>query len=369
MKKGDISTPALVVDLDKLQRNIDDMAERARLAGKRLRPHIKTHKTPIIAHMQIKAGAAGIVCAKLGEAEVMAAAGLEDIFVCYPIVGPDKIERLLNLACWVPRVSTVVDSLEAARALNDAALARDQCLDVIIEVEIGYKRVGVEPGEPLLNLVQAIVDNMPGLHFKGLMYIAGTIMNYPDRDSQLAEERRAAKVVTDGAALLQQHGIETEVISGGTTPGALFMDKLEGVTEFRAGCYVFGDMKYADFGALRREQMALTVWTTVVSVPAVGDPHHFVVDAGSKVLTHSGALTTPGYGTFVQCPELHVNVPSEEHGGVFLPPGVKPPVVGTKLDIYPNYVSDVVNQADKLWVVQGQDVVAVWDILARGKSV
>jgi D-serine deaminase-like pyridoxal phosphate-dependent protein len=369
MKKQDIPTPALVVDLDKLHRNIDDMSARARAAGKHLRPHIKTHKTPIIAHMQIKAGAVGIVCAKLGEAEVMAQAGIEDILVCYPIVGPDKIERLLNLARWVPKVSTVVDTPQAARALNEAADARGQRIDILVEVEVGYKRTGIEPGEPLLDLVQAIVGSMPGLRYKGLMYIAGTIMQHSERDQQLAAEQAAARIVTDSAVLLRARGIETKVISGGTTPGAQYMDQLEGVTEYRAGCCVFGDMKYADFGALSREAMALTVWTTVVSAPATAEPDHFVVDAGSKVLTHSSALTTPGYGTFVQYPDLAVNVPSEEHGGVYLPKGVRPPAIGTKLSIYPNYVSDVVNQADRLWVVQGQDVVAVWDILARGKSV
>lgn len=369
MKKHEIPTPALVVDLDKLQCNIYGMAERARRAGKHLRPHIKTHKTPIIAHMQVKAGAVGIVCAKLGEAEVMAAAGIEDIWVCYPIVGPDKIERLLNLARWVPKVSTTVDTPEAARALSKAAVARGQCIDVLVEVEVGYKRTGIEPGEPLLGFVKEIVGAMPGLRYKGLMYIAGSLIKHLERDKQLAEEQAAAQIVTDAAALLRANGIETAVISGGTTPGAQYMDKLEGVTEYRVGCYVFGDMKYADLGAHTRDQMSLTILTTVVSVPSVSEPDHFVVDAGSKTLTHTGAMTTPGYGTFVAYPSLAVNGASEEHGTVHLPKGVKPPAIGAKLDIYPNYVSDVVNLSDKLWVVQDDEVIAIWDILARGKKV
>ena len=151
MKKLEIPTPALVVDIDKLKYNIEDMAGRARQAGMALRPHIKTHKTPVITHMQLKAGATGIVCAKLGEAEVMAAAGVDNILVCYPIVGPDRIERLLNLACWVPRVSTTVDTRAAAQALSDAAAARNQCVDVLVEVDVGYKRTGIAPGEPLLD--------------------------------------------------------------------------------------------------------------------------------------------------------------------------------------------------------------------------
>lgn len=367
MKKQEIPTPALVIDWDKLQRNILDMAERARQAGMMLRPHIKTHKTPIIAHIQMQAGAAGITCAKLGEAEVMAAAGIQDIFVAYPIVGPDKVVRLLNLARWVPRVSTAVDTFDAARALNAAAVEREQALDVLVEVEAGYRRTGVPPDETLVRFVQEIVADMPGLRYKGLMYMAGGTTKSADRADQLAGEQAGARVATEAAALLRAHDIETSVISGGSTPGAQYMHFLEGVNEYRAGCYVFGDMKYADLDAHTRAQMSLTILTTVVSVPSVPAPDHFVVDAGSKTLTHSDAFTTPGYGTFVQYPELAINVASEEHGAVHLPPGFEPPPIGAKLDIWPNYVSDVVNLADELWVVQGQDVIAVWDVLARGK--
>lgn len=369
MKKWEIPTPALVVDLDKLTDNIQEMARRVRMAGLDLRPHIKTHKTPIIAHMQIKAGAVGIACAKLGEAEVMAAAGIEDIFIAYPIIGTDKIERLLNLACWVPKISTSVDTFVAAQALNDAGINRGQTIDVLVEVEAGYQRTGVLPDEHLLHLVSAIVNSMPGLHYKGLMYMAGGTGVHLDPGKQLAGEQAGAKVATDAAAYLRKNGIETQVVSGGSTPGAKFVDKLPGVSEYRPGCYVFGDMKYADLGVLTREQMSLTILATVVSVPDVSEPDHFVVDAGSKTLTHSNAMTTPGYGTFMQYPNLHIMVGSEEHGGVPLPKGVKPPAIGTKLDIFPNYVSDVVNLSDVLWVVKGDEVIATWEITARGKRV
>lgn len=369
MKKTEIPTPALVVDYIKLKRNIDEMAERAKKAGLSLRPHVKTHKTPIIAHMQVKAGAAGIACAKLGEAEVMAAAGFEDIFIAYPIVGDDKVERLLNLVRWVPHISTSVDTYQAIHALNAAAVARSQRLDVIVEVEAGYKRTGVKPGETLLRFVREIVTSLPGLRYKGLMYMAGGTGIYVEQEKQMAGELAGAKIAAEAAAMLKANGIESQVVSGGSTPGAQFMHLLEGVTEYRPGCYVFGDMKYADLGAHTRQQMALTILATVVSVPEDPHPDHFVVDAGSKTLTHSGATTTGGYGTFVQFPNLSVAVPSEEHGTVQLPPGAQPPPLGAKLDIYPNYVSDVVNLSDKLWVVEGDEVIAVWDIAARGRRV
>ena len=369
MKKHEIPTPALVVDLNKLRYNIEEMAARGRKAGVKLRPHIKTHKTPIIAHMQIKAGAIGIACAKLGEAEVMAAAGIEDIFIPYPIVGPDKVERLLNLARWVPRISTSVDTFAAMRALNDAALARGQRIDVIVEVEAGYRRTGVTPDERLVHFVKEIVNERPGLNYRGLMYMAGGTCKSPDPDEQRAGEVAGARVAAGAAALLRKHGIETDVIAGGSTPGSRYLEYLEGVTEYRPGCYVFGDMKYADLNAHTREQMSLTILATVVSVPEDPNPDHFVVDAGSKTVTHSDATTTPGYGTFVQYPELSITVASEEHGTVHVPKGFRPPAIGTKLDIWPNYVSDVVNMFDKLYVVEGDDVIAEWDILARGKRV
>jgi len=373
VKKHEIPTPALVVDYDKLKYNIDVMAERGKKAGKRLRPHIKTHKTPIIAQMQLKAGAIGIACAKLGEAEVMAAAGIEDIFLPYPIVGPDKVERLLNLARWVPRMSTSVDTFDAMRALNDAAVARDQCIDVIVEVEAGYHRTGLYTDDRLVQFVREIVTERPALTYKGLMYMAGGTCKSADPAEQRAGEMAGAKVATDAAALLKQNGIETEVIAGGSTPGSLYMADLEGVTEYRPGCYVFGDMKYADLGALKREEMSATILTTVVSYPWMTEPDHFVVDAGSKTVTHSDATTTPGYGTLVQYPNLAITGASEEHGTILIPENMRKdfnmPAIGAKLDIWPNYVSDVVNMFDVMWVVQGDDVIACWDILARGKRV
>lgn len=369
MHKTEIPTPALVVDYDKLKNNISRMAERARLCGMQLRPHTKTHKTPIIAHMQVKSGAVGIACAKLGEAEVMAAAGIEDIFIAYPIVGQEKVERLINLQCWVPRISTSIDTYKAMHALNEAAITRGQRLDVMVEIETGYKRTGVEPGEALLTFVRDIVAACPGLRYKGLMYMAGGIGESVEIEQQRTAELAGASIATRAAAYLKSYGIDSEVISGGSTPGSQFMDALEGVNEYRPGCYVFGDMKYADMGAHTRQQMALTILASVVSVPGNARPDHFVVDAGSKTLTHSGAMTTPGYGTIVRYPQLSVSIASEEHGAVHLPLGIKPPMLGEKLEIYPNYVSDVVNLSDQLWVIKDDQVIATWDILGRGKRV
>lgn len=371
MKKHEIPTPALVVDYDKLAANIEEMANRARKAGKKLRPHIKTHKTPMIARMQIDAGAVGIACAKLGEAEVMAASGIKDIFIAYPIVGEDKIARLLNLARWAPAVSTSIDTYEACRALNQAATRRGQTLDVIVEVEAGYYRTGVLPGDPLLNFVRMIRQDCPALRYKGLMYMAGGIGAVIDQEEQRQAEVAGSKIAAGAAAFLSKYGIETEVIGGGSTPGARFLEDIDpAITEYRPGCYVFGDVRYADLGAHSREAMSLTVLASVVSVPDVPQPDRFVTDAGSKSLTHMPGITSPGYGALVQYPGLYISSPSEEHGVVRnIPAGTRLPKIGDKVDIWPNYVSDTVNYFDKLWVVQNDEVFAAWDIQARGKNV
>ena len=146
---------------------------------------------------------------------------------------------MLNLARWVPRISTTVDTCHAARALNDAAIARGQRIPVLVEVKVGYKRTGVEPGSGVLEFVREIVTAMLGLEYVGLMYIAGAIARFLERDQQLAEELRAAKLVTDSAMMLREHGIATRVINGGTTPGAQYMHLIPGLTEYRPGCYVF----------------------------------------------------------------------------------------------------------------------------------
>jgi D-serine deaminase-like pyridoxal phosphate-dependent protein len=259
-----------------------------------------------------------------------------------------------------------VDTLEAARALNDAAVARGQRVDVLVDVECGYKRTGVRLGEPLAQLAGEIVGSMPGLRYRGLMVMAGYVYKELDPEKQLAAERRGARFATDGAELLRSRGIESDVISVGSTPGAKYMHQVAGVTEYRPGAYVFGDVINADLGAHTLDQMALSVLTSVVSVPA---PSHFIVDAGTKALTNAASKTTPGRGPLVQMPGLAVSWVCEEHGMVDLPAGTTPPPLGAKLDILPNYVSDVVNLGDELWVVQGDDVVAVWDIQARGKRV
>jgi D-serine deaminase-like pyridoxal phosphate-dependent protein len=180
-----------------------------------------------------------------------------------------------------------------------------------------------------------------------------------------------SEVAAGAAAYLKKSGIDTEVIGGGSTPGARFMEYIDdAITEYRPGCYVFGDQRYADLGAHTRQQMSLTILVTVVAVPEVPNPDRIVTDAGSKSLSHMSGIITPGYGTVVQYPDLHLSSLSEEHGVVYgIPAAARLPKIGSKVDILPNYVSDAVNYFDQMWVVQEDEVIATWDILARGKNV
>ena len=362
MKKQSIPTPALLVDIDKLKDNIERMARKARTAGVNLRPHFKSHKAPAIAHMQMKAGAVGISVARLSEAEVLAAAGIDDILVAYPIVGEDKVERLLNLDRLV-KISTTVDTLEAAWALSQAAAAREQRIDVLVEVESGYKRCGVEPGESTLTFVREITG-LSGLRFKGVMTMAGHIYRQPTRESQFAVAREEAQLGANTAALLRQNGIEVEVISAGSTAAAQFLGEVEGVTEYRPGFYVFNEVSIADLGMCTLAQIAVSVLATVVSVPA---SDRFIIDAGRKTLSSVPASKTPGYGLFRDLPGVTVSWLCQEHGIVNPPVGVPMPSVGQKLEILPNCVADVVALRDEMYVVQGDEVIATWEIPAHSK--
>jgi len=198
------------------------------------------------------------------------------------------------------------------------------------------------------------------------MVMAGHIYKEHDPGKRLAIAQAEADLGADHAHLLREKGIEVDVISVGSTPGAQFLAEVKGMTEARPGAYVFNDTINADLGVCSRDEIALSVLTTAVSVPA---PDRFIVDAGSKTLTDTKSSKTPGRGPIVGMTGVAVSWLCEEHGIVDLPRGVQPPHLGTKLEVLPNYASDVVNLADTLWVVEGEEVIATWKVAARGMNV
>ena len=356
----DLSTPAVLVDLDVLERNVLAQAQRAFAAGVRLRPHAKTHKCPEIARLQRAAGAWGLSLAKVGEAEVFAEAGFDDLFVAYPVVGEDKGRRLLALADRA-RLAVGVDSVEGARTLGASFHSARRTLEVLLKVDVGFGRVGVLP-EHAVPVARQIAD-LPGLRLRGVFthaghgYLAATKTRV-DRVAVQEGERLAAT-----AADLRAAGLVIEEVSVGSTPTAAQAMRVAGVTECRPGNYVFHDASQVALGTCAVEDCALTVLATVVSAPA---PGRAVVDAGSKTLSSDPLRPRPGgYGQILG-QQSRIEKLSEEHGVVAVAEG-ETFRVGERVRILPNHACVVANLHDWLIGTSGDRVEAVLPVAARGR--
>jgi len=363
MKITDLDTPAVLIDLDKLEQNIQRLAGFAKAQRINLRPHIKTHKIPQIAQMQLRAGAIGITCQKLGEAEVMAANGVNDILITYIIVGAQKFERLVQLKKHA-RVCTVVDSEEAMAPLAAAMQQAGLQHEVMIEINTGQNRCGVLPLEGALALVQRL-QQYPSLNLKGIFTHEGHAYNF----SNLAERERvvmqAAEAMNRTAQLLREHGFVCEVVSVGSTPSAMIIGKAAGVTEVRTGNYVFYDRVQLKLGSCTEEQMSASVLATVVSRPA---PDRAIIDAGNKTMcTDNAADFNNTIGAVVGHPELTFNYSSEEHGRITSKSGAITFQVGDRVRLLPNHACGMMNMHDEVYGARGDSVVEVWKVAARGK--
>ena len=355
-----IPTPSVLVDLDVLEANVARMATRAREAGVRLRPHAKTHKCPEIARLQRAAGAWGLSLAKVGEAEVFVAAGFDDVFVAYPVVGEDKGRRLLRLSDRA-RLAVGVDSLEGAKTLAAPFRAAGRVLDVLVKIDVGYGRVGVPPGEAA-SLATRLAE-LPGLRLRGVFTHAG--------QGYLAETKAGVDAVAQGegeilaaaADELRAAGLTIEETSVGSTPTAAVAMRVPGVTECRPGNYVFHDASQVALGTCGIDDCALTVVATVVSVPA---PGRAVVDAGSKTLSSDPLRPQPGgYGRLLGR-RSRLEKLSEEHGVVAVAEG-ESFRVGDRVRILPNHACVVANLHDRLIGVSHDRVEALLSVAARGR--
>ncbi|RKN80499.1 alanine racemase [Paenibacillus ginsengarvi] len=364
MYKQELDTPCIVVDLDKLKANIDRVQRLADEAGIALRPHVKTHKTPQIAKMQLNAGAIGIAVAKLGEAEVIAEAGVGSILIAYPIVGKTKLERLMRLASRA-EVTVAVDSLEAAAGISDTALAAGIVVPVWIEVDPGYGRVGVQPGPMLVHLAQQLLP-LKGIAVTGVLAFAGQSYDEDSDEGRSRVARHEAALASEAAQALRELGFPIESVSVGSTPVSRFASNMKGATEMRTGTYVFGDLTQVKAGAMSLEQCALTVLVTVVSRPA---SDRAVVDAGTKVFTSDGEDSPigTGRGYVVGHPAIEVAWFNEEHGVLHLPPEERGLKVGDRLEIVPVHCCAVVNMLDVIHQTDGDTVTEVLTIEGRGR--
>ena len=350
MLVSELETPAVTIRLDRLEANIARAQAELDRAGIANRPHIKTHKIPAIAKMQIAAGAVGITCQKLGEVEVFVDAGAaDDILVTYNIIGDAKAERLMHLSKRVRRLAVVLDNEVVARGLSAAARRHDGDVRFLIECDTGMGRNGVQNPEEAFGLAQ-LAMNLPHMHFEGLM----TFPNSFPKTNEFFE--RALKLFSDA-------GIPVPVVSGGGSPALKNVEKFPMMTEHRAGTYVYNDVMMVTAGAAAWEDCAMQVRLTVVSRPTAD---RATLDAGSKVLT-SDQYFLKDYGRVVEYPEARIVALSEEHATVDLSACKERPEVGEVVNVIPNHCCVVSNMVDEVYGIRDGAVEVVWPVAARGK--
>lgn len=365
MRKMELDTPALLVDLDRMERNMKRGQAFAESMGARLRPHIKTHRTPAVALKQLENGASGITVAKLGEAEVMAEAGINDIFIANEIVGEVKLERLRRLAGKV-RLAVGVDDPLHVDMLSRTFVSEDKVMEVMIDVDTGDPRTGIQPGEPVLKLAEKVIASS-GVELRGIYTHDGQSYEASNVKEIRDIFRTSQEQMLETALLLRSEGIACEEISVGSTPSLLVGDLLEGITEVRPGTYIFMDADQANVNG-NYDDCALTVLATVISRPT---PERVVLDSGTKALTYyvqlEGITRTPGFGVLKEYSHIRLNSLSDEHGS-FMKPEDLEFNIGDKVEVIPNHACPTCNLYDRMFCIRGDEVVGEWPILARGKS-
>jgi D-serine deaminase-like pyridoxal phosphate-dependent protein len=347
---NDLDTPAVTILLDRLAANIARGQSMVAAHGIGNRPHIKTHKIPDIAKMQIAAGAWGITCQKLGEVEVFVDAGVtDDILLTFNIVGEKKTDRLMELAGRVRRLAVVCDNETVLRGLSEAGRRHGRDVPVLIECDTGFGRNGVQTPQAARGMAQ-MATNLPRIRFEGLM-------TFPNKGPGTSEFMSAA------LDLLAADGIPVPVVSGGGSPAMKTIGDFPMMTEHRAGTYVYNDVMMVSAGAAAWEDCAMHVRATVVSLPT---PDRAIIDAGSKVLTREQYFV-PDFGRLVEYPDAVVSNVSEEHGMVDLSRSGAKPKVGEAVSVIPNHCCVVSNMVDEVYGVRDGRVEVVWPVAARGR--
>lgn len=356
----DLDTPVVVVDLDILEANVRRMADRARETGVRLRPHAKTHKVPELARLQLAAGATGISLAKVGEAEVFADAGFEDLFLAFPVFGAEKARRLLALSDRM-RLAVGADSVEGAASLGSIFHAAGRRIDVLLKVDCGYHRVGVAP-DRAADVARQLAD-LPGIALRGLFTHAGHAYLARTREEVEGIAGAEGATLAGAADAVRATGLTVTEVSVGSTPTARGAMSVRGVTECRPGNYVYHDASQVSLGTCAIGDCAMTVLATVVSVPA---PDRAVLDCGSKTLS-SDTLRPEGPGLgWILGRRSRIEKLSEEHGVVRVEPG-ETFRVGERVRVLPNHACVVSNLHDRVTLVRGGMVEGEWAVAARGR--
>jgi D-serine deaminase-like pyridoxal phosphate-dependent protein len=349
---GEVDTPALLLDFDKLERNLDKMAALARERRVALRPHSKTHKTPVIAQMQIDRGAVGICCAKLGEAEVMVADEINDILITTEIVGRPKIERLIALA-QKANISIVVDDAAIAGDISAACVHAGIKLRCFIDVNVGQNRTGVAPGEPAAGLAAAVA-NEPGLIFAGIQGYEGHLQHITHKSERQAANARAMQMLLDTAERITKRNLEVGLITTGGTGTAAYAEVLGYPLEIQPGSYTVMDAQYGATEGIDFE-CSLTILTSVISV----HEHRVIVDAGYKAAStdQGNPKVVGGHATYTPA--------GDEHGSIT---GLARPHIGMQLELVPGHCDTTINLYDEYVVHRDGQIIDRWPVAARGKT-
>ena len=355
-KKSAIITPALVIDEPTMDSNLRRMSESMATRPAGLCPHFKTHKCIEIARRQLELGAVGITCAKLGEAEVLVEAGIDNILIANEVVTPAKLRHLAELASQ-SRLIVAVDNLANVRALSDATRRAGSTLQILVEVDVGLHRCGVSSPEAALDLA-TLIDKMPGLELVGVMGYEGQTVFEVDDDKRRRNVTHSMQRLVAVADHLRQYDLAVDIVSAGGTGTFDMTGSYPGVTEIQAGSYPFMDTKYSRLDL--PFQVALTLLTTVISLP---EPGRAVVDAGMKSLSTDNGLPQVVSPSGVRLLALH-----EEHGILEVTAPDQQLGIGTIVEIAPSHVCTTVNLHDEYIVVSEDTVKDVWSIVGRGKS-
>ena len=361
MKTSELDTPVLLADGDAVERNMARMAKLVADAGIAWRPHAKAHKSPGVAKMQIAAGACGICCAKLGEAEVMAAGGSKDILITTPVIGLSKLMRLMQIANQAT-ISVVADDASNIEEMSMCAHTAGVRPDVVIEVDVGQGRCGVQPGEAALELaIKAMQADW--LNFKGLQGYQGSIQMTESFAARKQAADDALGKLTATAALIRDAGIPCDYLTGGGTGTSVIDVAAGGLTELQPGGYLFMDARYReiewDDGNRTPFEQSLTVLTSVVSRPA---DNRCILDMGLKAVSSDGGAPVP-----LAVPGASFKFAGEEHGELTWQDGACPLALGDKVSFVPTHCDTTVNLYDRFIVTSGDEVTGVWDIAARGR--
>jgi len=360
-----LETPCLIVDLDKLERNIEEMAQLAEEKQLELWPMIKTHKSAYIVNLQLRHGAKGVLAAKLGEAEKMVEAGVEKVILAYPIIGEEKLNRLVKLTKKA-EVYCSFDNLDAAKLLNQKAMEENLTFNCLIIIDSGLKRLGIAVEE--LGELYKQLKELKGINIVGVATHGGHVYGAVDREGVFKAAKEELEAIQKASELLESFGLELKFSAIGSTPTIKAIEDYKGIKQIRPGNYVFYDAVQVALGVVPADRCALSVLSTVLSVPEVG---RAVMDAGSKILCLDagahGNDNIKGYGIVKEHPEVLVKGLSEELGRLVYDPAKESLSVGDILEIIPNHACTVVNMVDKLYGVRNGKVETEIEVTARGE--